>query len=230
MTTDSHSPAAMMTQLQALVELEKASLARELHDELGGSLIASVMDVTLLRQRFSSHSRDSLQKFDRLARMLNEAIDVLRRITEELQPTLLDNVGLFAALRWQVRRVCLRSKVTCSAHLPDVEPKLPHAGAIMLFRAGQEALAVAANHPGVTHVDFRIEVIDDLLSMNVIADGDTAVAVEDGLAGNALGFLLHRTDALRGKAQVSYPPAGGLHLSAQVLLDHARDPTVATAL
>ena len=49
----------------------------------------------------------------------------MRRVTEELQPTLLDNVGLFtAALRWQIKHMCHRSSICCAEHLPDVEPSL----------------------------------------------------------------------------------------------------------
>jgi two-component system sensor histidine kinase UhpB len=212
---------AMVTQLQTLVELEKASLARAIHDDMGVYLIASAMDVTLLRHRFS-HDQDSIIKFDRLTRMLHAAIDVMRHVTEELQPTLLDNVGLFAALRWQTKHMCLRSSVTCNAHFPVTEPQLPHAAAIALFRAGQEALVVAEHHPDVSRMDFMMELHGDSLSMQVSTDGAFGPApVEDTRGLRALGFLLHRLNALGGEVKLTYPATGGMNLSAQVLLSDA---------
>jgi signal transduction histidine kinase len=55
---------------------------------------------------------------------LNASIDMMRRITEELRPTLLDNVGLLAALRWQIKDMCRRLAIQCDEHMPEAEPQL----------------------------------------------------------------------------------------------------------
>ena len=96
----------IVTHIQRLAEHEKASLARELHDELGGCLIGAVMDLAVLAPRIVSLGEDSQHKLARLREALNSAITLTRRLTEQLRPTLLDNVGLFAALRWQLRNAC----------------------------------------------------------------------------------------------------------------------------
>jgi signal transduction histidine kinase len=93
-------------QLQLLVEQDKtAALAREIHDELGGHLIATAMDLASLKQRFVETDPDAVERIDRATSSLNAAVDMMRRVTEELHPTLLDNVGLFTALRWQIRHM-----------------------------------------------------------------------------------------------------------------------------
>jgi signal transduction histidine kinase len=77
---------------------------------------------------------------------------MMRRKTEELRPTLLDNVGLLAALRWQIREVCRRLAVQCDEHMPEMEPQLTPSELISIFRAGQESLLVAENQAKVTEI------------------------------------------------------------------------------
>lgn len=208
---------ATVTQLQTLVERDKESLAREIHDDLGGYLIASAMDVTNLRHRFAAHDEDARRKFERLANMLNGAIDMMRRVTEELRPTLLDNVGLFAALRWQIKHRRHRSSIIWVEHLPDTEPLLSHAAAISLYRVGQEALIVAENHPGVQNIDFTVKADTESLALRVMTDG-AGGSPETTRGDLALGFLQHRVAAMGGEVILGYPDEGGVHLDVHVLL------------
>jgi len=210
--------AMAVTSLQLQIEGEKAALARQIHDELGGFLIASAMDVTNLRHRFAGHDADALVKFDRLARMLNGAIDMMRRVTEELHPTLLDNVGLFAAVRWQLKHMAGRSNITCTENLPVAELKLHPAVAIALFRAGQEALSVAENQVDVTTVDLSMSVDAQSLSMRVIANGASTPPAADSRGGIAWRFLQHRIDGMRGDATMTHPSTGGTCLATRVPL------------
>jgi signal transduction histidine kinase len=203
------------------VEHEKALLARAIHDDLGGYLIASAMNVANLKRRFAGHDADALRSFDRLSRTLNGAIDMMRQVTEDLQPTLLDNVGLFAALRWQIKRMRHNSSITYIEHLPDIEPSFSHAAAIALYRVGQEALVAVEKHPGVKNVVFTMTVDQEALLMDVVADGSTGLPTEGTPGDTALGFLRHRISALGGQITVSYPEAGGMRLSSNVLLADA---------
>ncbi len=207
-----------LTWLQSQVEDEKAALARQIHDELGGFLIASAMDVTNLRHRFAGHDADALAKFDRLARMLNGAIDLMRLLTEELHPTLLDNVGLFAAVRWQIKRMVGRSTIACTEDLPDTELKLHPAAAITLFRAGQEALYVAEHQIDVTAIAMSMRVDAQSLWMRVIADGVSSPPAADSRGAIAWNFLKHRIDGMQGDATLSHPATGGTSLATRVPL------------
>lgn len=216
MTLPTHSSSETLMNLQALVERDKTALAREIHDELGGFLIAASMDMTVLKQRFAAKDDDSRQKFGRVNSMLNAAVDMTRRVTEELHPTLLDNVGLFAALRWQIKRMCRRSHVTCTEHFPEAEPTLSSAASIALFRIGQEALVVAGDQDAVTAVDFTVRVNPDFLSIRVSSDGFTPEPLEDGRGSVALSFVRHRVRAMGGSALMERPRSGGMRLTAQV--------------
>jgi signal transduction histidine kinase len=209
-------PTVTVTHVQAVVERDKSELARHIHDDLGGFLIASAMDVTILRHRFAGSDPDSASKFDRLARSLNGAIDMMRRVTEELHPTLLDNVGLFAAIRWHIKHMCHRSQISCSEHFPATEPLLSPDAAINLFRVGQEALLVAEHQAKVTRVDFTVSMENDSLSMRVSADGMPTPAEPETAGYMALGCLRHRIQSMGGTVALTYPPGEGMILLATV--------------
>lgn len=218
-TTDSYYSATVTVHdLQLLVEQEKTALAREIHDDLGGHLISTAMDLALLRRRFSNDP-EGFEKIERATRSLNAAVDMMRRVTEELHPTLLDNVGLFSAIRWQIKQMCRRSNVLCKENLPETEPRLSPATAITLFRVAQEALVVAENQVEVTAVDFAMSMDDDVLTMRVCADGLATPPVPSSRGYVALEFLRHRIDAMNGTVVFEHPPEGGMSLTTEVQFD-----------
>ena len=92
--------------LQVVREEEKSKLARDLHDELGGILVSAKMDVDWVEQRLKERDPDAAAKLERAQQALDDGVQIKRRIIEELRPTLLDNLGLSAALDWQVHEIC----------------------------------------------------------------------------------------------------------------------------
>jgi Histidine kinase len=98
---------ALLTYLQASVEIDKASLAKELHDNLGGLIVAAVMDIAWAEEHSSSLASADRGRLRRVREALRSALDINRRIIEELRPSLLDNVGLFAALSWELKPALL---------------------------------------------------------------------------------------------------------------------------
>ena len=205
--------------LQMLVEQEKTDLARAIHDDLGGHLIATAMDLAVLKRRFVTSDADTLEKIDRAILSLTAAVDMMRRVTEVLHPTLLDNVGLFAALRWQLNQICQRSNIACRDHLPSTEPKLRPATAISLFRVGQEALILAENQADTTAVDLSMDLQDGMLVMTVRSNGSSETPHSGSRGYIALEFLRHRVDAMDGIVALGQPPEGGLILTAKISLD-----------
>ena len=95
---------ALSTHLQGVSEQEKSALSRELHDELGGLLVAARMDLSWLQQRLPTSDPAIEQRFRRIHESLSAGVDLKRRVVEELRPTLLDNMGLFAALDGSSRK------------------------------------------------------------------------------------------------------------------------------
>jgi protein-histidine pros-kinase len=97
-------------------------------------LLAARMDVTWMQKHSPSGATDMKERLERVRQALDEGIDLKRRVVEELRPTLLDTMGLLAALRWQVEETCKRANISCTEHFPDDEPQFSRAGAITLFR------------------------------------------------------------------------------------------------
>jgi signal transduction histidine kinase len=200
----------MVTHFQQLAEYEKASLARELHDELGGFLISAVMDLSLLSPRVTALGEDAREKLRRLREALHSAIEITRRITEELHPTLLDNVGLFAALRWQLKQVCARSKVNCTDDLPANELRLTPVASIALFRSAQEALLVGLERHGVTEIALAGKVDNSELLIQIKGNGANLADEPRALGTVTLESIRHRVRALGGELNVDHPPDGGI--------------------
>jgi signal transduction histidine kinase len=200
----------MIAHFQQLAEHDKASLARELHDELGGLLIGAVMDIALLAPRLSALPDDVQQPVGRVRQALGSAIELSRRITEELHPTLLDNVGLFAALRWQLRNACAKTKIRCIDDLPSVEPRLTTRASIALFRSAQEALVIGVERDAVTAIELVGTIDNNVLSIRVRGDGANLADEPQNLGTLTLESIRHRIRALGGMVNVAHPADGGI--------------------
>ena len=205
-------------ELQTVQEQERARLARGLHDELGGLLLAARMDATWLQHHGSDADLHAQQlRLRRLVEVLDQGIDLKRRVIEELRPTLLDNMGLVAAVRWQVNETCSRAGLHCACHFPDSEPVVDPPIAIALFRVVQEALANVVKHAGARAVDVTLDVCDSHLLLVVADDGGGIVPAAlrkpqaHGIAG-----MRHRMNAVGGTLQVAHAADGGTQVRALV--------------
>ncbi|HWJ05934.1 MAG TPA: ATP-binding protein [Steroidobacteraceae bacterium] len=204
--------------LQSVQELERSRLARGLHDELGGLLLAARMDVTWVQQHARDGDAQALgARIDRILEALDQGIDLKRRVIEELRPTLLDNMGLLAALRWQVDETCRRAGLHCACHFPADEPDIASRTAIALFRVVQEALTNVLKHASATRVDLTLGVTADHLLLTVADDGTGIAADRLGKTqSHGLAGMKHRVVALGGTLTVGAAPGGGTEVRAIV--------------
>src|SRR6202035_2263839 len=161
----------LSTHLQSVAEREKASLARELHDELGGLLVGARMDISWPEQHLAGDHPELRQRLQRVQQNLSAGVDLKRRIIEELRPTLLDNVGLFAALRWQLKETVGGAGLKYTESYPDAEPKFTSEAAIALFRIAQEAFTNTLKHAGAKSLDITLGMDGDAVVMQISHDG-----------------------------------------------------------
>lgn len=211
---------ALIAHIQSAAENQKALLARELHDELGGLLVGAVMDLAWVEQHLAAPTAELRQKLVRARQTLSSAIDLKRRLIEELRPTLLDNVGLFAALRWHVQAACTSAAMTCTITLPGEERRFVAHVPIALFRIVQEALAVivAETHPAAT--DFSVTLAAEALSIRFVCQ--RLVSDEppgDALEPHALAAVRYRTNALGGIFSYGARDAHGILITATFPLE-----------
>jgi signal transduction histidine kinase len=212
----------LSTHLQNVAEREKASLARELHDELGGLLVGARMDISWAEQHLANGDADLKQRLNRVQQNLAAGVDLKRRIIEELRPTLLDNVGLFAALRWQLKETCAHAGLGCTESYPDEEPRFKSEASIALFRIAQEAFSNILKHSRAKTVDISLGLDDETLLMRIADDGiGMPIDRFTAIASHGLASMRHRVRALGGRLDVRSPASGGTLLIVQIPIANA---------
>jgi signal transduction histidine kinase len=210
---------ALSTHLQGVSEEEKSALSRELHDELGGLLVAARMDLSWLQQRLPTSDPNIEQRFKRIHESLSAGVDLKRRVVEELRPTLLDNMGLFTALRWQFKETCRRAGLKCTESIPDSEPKFNPDAAIGVFRIAQEALTNILKHAEAKSADLVIGIESDVFVLRVSDDGKGIPPNRlQTITSHGLASMRHRINALGGSWEVRSPSSGGTVMTAQIPL------------
>ena len=211
--------ATLSTHLQGVSEQEKSALSRELHDELGGLLVAARMDLSWLQQRLPTSDPAIEQRFRRIHESLSAGVDLKRRVVEELRPTLLDNMGLFAALRWQFKESCRRNGLRCTESIPDTELKFNPDAAIGVFRIAQEALTNILKHADAKSADLAIEIDDDTFILRISDDGRGIPPNRlQKITSHGLASMRHRITALGGSWDVHSPNSGGTIVTALIPL------------
>jgi signal transduction histidine kinase len=211
---------ALSSHLQQLSEKEKAALARELHDELGGLLIAVKMDVSWLQKRSPSALDPDIQsRWTRVLKVLDDGVDFKRRIVESLRPTLLDNMGLLPAVRWITEETCNRAGLHYTESYPETEPLLADDAAIMVFRLVQEALTNIVKHAHATEV--RVELALSASELLVwITDNGVGIATErrDAIGSHGLATMRHRVRSFGGNLDIDSLSPSGTQLRARLPL------------
>jgi signal transduction histidine kinase len=212
----------LSTHLQNVSEREKASLARELHDELGGLLVGARMDISWAEQHMAKDDPDLKLRLNRVQQNLAAGVDLKRRIIEELRPTLLDNVGLFAALRWQMKETCAGAGLKCSESYPDEEPRFKSEASIALFRIAQEAFSNILKHSQAKTADISLDMDDETLLLRIADDGIGMPAEQFmAIGSHGLASMRHRVRALGGRLDVRKPASGGTMLIVQIPIANA---------
>jgi signal transduction histidine kinase len=211
----------LVTHLQNAAELKDTALAHQLHDDLGGLMGAAVMDLDSVRRVKPALSQNALERLDRVKRTLEQAIDLRRRVIEELRPSTLDDFGLFAALRWQLKKTWGDSAVVSSSTYPIVEPAFESGAAIVLFRIAQEALSIALLHVSVKSTDLSVRADPANFWMRFSDDGTPDAEKPSGDPAMLLASMRHRIRVLGGKVEISDNQAGATALTVWMPLRRA---------
>lgn len=184
--------------LQRATELERARLGRELHDELGGLLVAIKMDLAQLARTLDLTAPDVQVRWQRIQSALSAGVALKRRVIEELRPTLLDNMGLVAALRWQAEETCNNAGIALQATFPDQELKLDTNVAIAVFRVAQETLTNMVKHARATQVTVVLEVSPVELALTIQDNGIGIATTKRRAGAHGLLSMKHRMQSIGG--------------------------------
>ncbi len=195
--------------LQTHYEREKARLARELHDELGGILTPAKMDLSWLQAHVGQDAQ-SAERMARLSALIDQGIDLKRRVIEDLHPSLLDHLGLASAVQWYMEEACAAAKIKCSLVVSPQLERLDPDLEIAIYRIIQESLTNVVRHSKAKRVEVSMERTDKGLRVAVrddgigIADLERARKQSHGVAG-----MTQRTRALEGTIKVESRPGEG---------------------
>jgi len=157
--------------LLQLAESEKATLASELHDELGSHLTAINLDVTSVATRLRSRDPESASRLERALKALHETVDIKRRIIQGLRPSMLDSLGLSAAMRMHCEEFTRRTGLACETECPEDMPEVDSSRAIALYRVAQESLNNIAKYARAKQVRVVLRTMEDGIHMQIIDDG-----------------------------------------------------------
>jgi hypothetical protein len=206
---------ALAARLQRAREEEAIRIARELHDQLGRCLTAIKMDITFLEQMASGQpTAETFRSISEKTQLMLEAIDetvrVVRKISTELRPGILDDFGLAAAIEWQAKDFQKRSGVACVIGVPEEDPKLSREQATALFRIFQEIITNVARHSKAGKVWVHLEVQDGMVALEV---EDNGVGISPDALGRpeALGLLgmRERAAVFGGYVEIAGIPGKG---------------------
>jgi len=199
----------LAARLQTVREEERTSLAREVHDDLGQSLVGLkyllaqvVADCAAAPTVVSDRLRDAMARIDAL-------IDYGRQLSMRLRPSVLDELGLDAAVAWQVREFSAQSGVEGVVTIGEFEPADP-AQAIAVFRILQEALLNVSRHARASRVEVVLETTDGRLMLRVADDG-RGITEQEATSPFAVGLvgMRERAEAFGGSVDIRTGANGG---------------------
>ena len=215
--SENSSLASLSKFLQMQSEREKAALARELHDQLGGLLTPAKMDLAWLEARLGSDPQYA-PKLQRLSKLIDEGIDLKRRIIEALRPSLLDHLGLATALQWHVDDACRAANVNCRMNFSDQVGRLPGDLEITLYRLVQEMVRNVVQHSRAKNIELDLAPDAGGLRLSVRDDGVGIEDVEAALRSHGFSGMQQRVNGLGGTFELASAPGKGTKIDVFVPL------------
>jgi signal transduction histidine kinase len=204
--------------LQASIDTERAAIAREIHDDVGGSLTALKYELHWVLAR--SGDPAVRQRMESAIETVTHALDASQRIMHNLRPAILEQ-GLVAALQWMAGNFAKRSGIECRFQTSDEAPLLPAGVPLVAYRTAQEALTNVSKHSGATQVGIELQIGAGVLSLE-INDNGRGLAAPDLVKTRSFGIrgLHERAATVGGWVDLSSTP-GGTTLILSVPLDAA---------
>jgi signal transduction histidine kinase len=196
--------------INSVREEQRAMFARELHDVLGGMLTSMKMDVTRITRR--AHTRELTEIANGLMELMQETIATVRKISEELRPSVLDHLGLATAIDRELAAFSHRYGVRAHCETNHMPTRMSSRRVTGIYRIFQEALTNIARHSGATQVQVSLNCDEAELHMEIADNGsgfNPAAA-----HGSSMGILSMRQRAseLGGTLALVAGAAGGMRV------------------
>jgi PAS domain S-box-containing protein len=215
---------ALTARLQSVREEERARMAREIHDELGQALTAIKIEVSSLVTDLSPEQQLPFRR-DSVMKLIDGTIQTVRRISTELRPGVLDDLGLVAAVEWAAHEFEVRTGTRCDVCLPAADLSLDPEHATALFRILQETLTNVARHAVATTVRVRLADENGDVCLEV-GDNGKGISLERLSAASSLGIVGMRERALLlgGELTINGVPGKGTTVRVRIPKIHNGEP------
>jgi signal transduction histidine kinase len=203
----------LSARLLEIQEQERRSLSQELHDEVGQTLTALRMEISQSIPRVSDP--DVAERLSRARQLAESTVQIVRDISLMLRPSLLDDLGLGAALQWQLERFSSRSGIDYRFDGAEVGEHLPDGIKTCVFRIAQEALNNCEKYAGAASVHVVLRHQEGRVSLEVSDDGCGFTTDRRGLPSRGTGILgmKERAQTLGGSVTVDSRPGAGTRIA-----------------
>jgi signal transduction histidine kinase len=196
-------------------EMERRALSRELHDEVGQSLSAVLIELRNLSAGLATKSKEHLSEHvETVKRLVEGTIRVVRNMALLLRPSMLDDLGLVPALKWQAREVSRRTSIDVSVAAELASDDFPEEYKTCIYRVVQEALHNVSNHAHASSVRIRMQQERDRLTLSVQDDGQGFDSRQ--IKGLGLLGIQERVTRLGGTCSVYSTPGAGTILAVEL--------------
>ena len=203
-------------------EEERRSISRELHDEVGQSLGALLVEVGQLSKLVPPEDRVTQAQIAHIKSVAETAVKSIRDIALLLRPPMLDDLGLIPALEWQAREISRRSDMEVEVHSENVSEELGDETKVTIYRLVQEALNNAATHASAKNAKVTVAQRSDKITVEVTDDGH-GFNPERQRGMGILG-MEERVRRLGGTLTIESAPGKGATVKAELPLHHADSP------
>jgi len=193
--------------IEKVAEQERASIAQEIHDELGQLLAALMIDVAWFQKRAPEGDLKYAQKLSGMNNLLSITIQCARRLTRDLRPRMLDELGLVAAIESQLEWYRER-QIACNIRIPRRDLAVDHERSSSLFRIFQESMTNVMRHSGANRVDVELDISRRRVILQV-ADNGRGIAPSELDNLESLGLLGIRERVLRWGGDVDIAGTAG---------------------
>jgi signal transduction histidine kinase len=205
--------------VQRVKEDERARIAREIHDDIGGNLTAIKIDLLWLTNRLPAEQKPLHEKAAAIERLVDRTMETTQRISRDLRPGILD-LGLVAAIEWQAEEFQRRMGIPCEVTTSDDDIYLDQGLNVAIFRIFQETLTNISKYANATRVDVSLVVGDDVVVLEVFDNG-RGIARDQLSKPGSFGIrgMQERARSLRGDVEIEGIPGMGTRIKVEIPLD-----------
>jgi len=203
----------LSTFLQSALENERKRIARELHDELGQTMTALHFDLKWLHERIDTQQHEVQGRLRSMQTLLERTVSTVRRISDDLRPGMLDDLGLAAAIEHYAENFAVRTGIACDLVMNMTEFDLSDEAATALFRIVQESLTNVARHSSANHAIIRMQDMEDNILLIVQDNGRGLPSdLSSGRKTYGLMGMRERVRILEGTIDIFNEAGAGLRI------------------